>query len=152
MTDTAALTTLAARARAAALTRTGSHDPAWPDLPWLRHARRIAHRLAQTLGIPAEYVAVQASSLRRRGGSPWPELTITDHGARYRFVAVNCDPGQITALEPCPFCDAEVPTFPIRTLADLGDLLTGTSTDNDVDLPAFDQDPGHTPDCPHAAP
>ncbi len=154
MIDTPAVpTALAERARAAARTRADSDDPDWPDLTWLRRARAITRRLAHCLGIPAEYVAVQASPLRRRGGWPWPELTITDHGARYRFIAVNCDPDQITALEPCPFCEHEVPTFPVRSLADLGDLINGTTTDNDVDLStAFDQDPGHQADCPHAAP
>jgi hypothetical protein len=144
---------LAERARAAARTRTDSDDPNWPDLPWLRRARYTARRLAQTLGIPAEYVAVEPSPLRRRSGWAWPELTVTDHGTAYRFVAAYCDPDQITALEPCPFCEGEVPTFPIRSLADLGDLINGTTTDHDVDLSsAFDQDPGHRRECPHAAP
>ena len=155
MTDTPAPAhpaSLAERARAAARTHTASDDPHWPDLPWLRHARWIARRLAQTLGIPAEYVALQPSALRR-GGWPWPELTITDHDARYRFVAVHGDPAQITAREPGPVCDAEGPPVPNRPRADPGNLIDGTTTDHDADLSsAFDQDPGHQPGCPHAAP
>lgn len=144
---------LAERAHAAARTGTTSEDPGWPDLPWLRDARRIVQRLARTLGIPAEYVAVQPSPRRRSGGWPWPELTVTDSGQHFRFVAAYCDPDQITALELCPFCEGKVPTFPIRSLADLGHLIGGTTTDNDVDLStAFDRDPGHKPDCLHAAP
>jgi hypothetical protein len=150
MTDTPAPASLAERARAAARTRTDSDDPDWPGLPWLHHARWIARRLARTLGIPTEYVAVQASPLRRRGGWPWPELTVTDHGATFRFVAVYCDPDQIIALGPCPVCEAEVPTFPISTLADLGDLLDSEHHHGPVLI--MHKDPGHTPACPHAAP
>lgn len=146
----AATASLAERARAAAANRTGTNDPAWHNARWVTRAQRVAARLALILAIPADQITVQASALRRYGGWPWPELTVTDADASFRFVAVYCDADQITALEPCPFCEAEVPTFPIRSLADLGDLITGDSEEEPVS--AFDQDPGHTPDCLHAAP
>ena len=154
MTDTTATApSLAERARAAAANRTAATDPAWGNTRWVTRAQQAAARLAMILALPADRVEVQASPVRRYGGWPWPELTVTDSEQRFRFVAVYCDPDQITALEPCPFCEAEVPTFPIRSLADLGDLITGEITDNDVDLSCtFDQDPGHITDCPHAAP
>lgn len=156
MTDTPAPAhpaSLAERARAAANNRTATTDPAWGNTRWVTRAQQIAARLAMILAIPAHQITVQASTVRRYGGWPWPELTVTDGEQRFRFIAVYCDPDQITALELCPFCEAEVPTFPIRSLADLGDLISGEITDNDVELScAFDQDPGHKPGCPHAAP
>lgn len=152
MTDTPAATSLAERARAAAANRTAATDPAWGNTRWVARAEQVVARLALILAIRADQITVQPSTVRRYGGWPWPELTVTDGERRFRFVAVYCDPDRITALEPCPFCEAEVPTFPIRSLADLGGLIAGEITDNDVELScAFDQDPGHKPDCPHAA-
>lgn len=149
----ASVPTLAERARAAAARRTVTDDPIWQNPRWLKGAHRAAGRLAFILGVLPDRIRIEPSPVRRYGGWPWPELTLEDTGQRFRFIAAYCDPYQITALELCPLCESEVPTFPIRTLADLGDLITGQITDNDVDLsPAFDQDPGHTPDCPHAAP
>ena len=140
---------LAERARAAAARRTGTNDPAWGDTRWVTRAQQAAARLALILAVPADQITVQASTLRRYGGWPWPELTVTEGEQQYRFIAVYCDADQITALERCPFCEAEVPTFPIRSLADLGDLLSSESDDL---VSAFDQDPGHKSDCLHAAP
>jgi hypothetical protein len=144
---------LAERARAAAANRTGRHDPAWGNTRWVTRAQQCAARLTLILAVPADQIHLEASTLRRYGDWPWPELTVPDGEQRFRFIAAYCDPDQITALEQCPFCENEVPTFPVRSLADLGDLITGRTTDNDIDLScAFDQDPGHQPDCPHTAP
>lgn len=155
MTDTPAPATLAERARAVAARRTDPHDPAWRDTGWITRAHQCALRLALVLAVPADRVVIEASTLRRYGGWPWPQLTVTDAGATFRFVAMYADPNQITALQPCPFCENEVPTFPVRTLADLGDLVRGDELSSDTDydpVDAFDQDPAHAPTCPHAAP
>jgi hypothetical protein len=141
---------LAERARAAAVGRTGGTDPACCDPRWITRAHQAAGHLAITLGVPTDHIRIQPSTLRRYGGWPWPELTVTDGPDTFRFLAVYGEPDQIAALAPCPFCQAEVPMFPIRTLADLGDTLGGHHGDDPV--PAFDQDPAHHPDCYHAAP
>jgi hypothetical protein len=133
MTDTPAPATLTERARAAAAGRTDTHDPAWSDAHWIARAHRCAQRLALVLAVPVDRVVIEATTMRRYGGWPWPQLTITDAGATFRFVAMYADPNHITALQPCPFCENEVPTFPISTLADLGDLLSGDTDDDPVD-------------------
>jgi hypothetical protein len=150
MTATPAPATLAERARAAAAQRANADDPAWSDIRWLIRATQAARRLAEILALPADQVALEPSRTRRPGGYPWAELTITDTGTRFRFVAAYSDPDEIIALGPCPVCEAEVPTFPISTLADLGDLLDGEHHHGPVLI--MHQDPGHTPACPHAAP
>jgi hypothetical protein len=139
---------------AAAARRADTRTPAsWGDQHWVERAHACVGALAEILLIPRHHVGLQPDYTRAYGGWPWPLLTAADRDAgTLRFHGPYGDPQRITALGPCPTCAGEVPLIWMRTLADLGDLLTGAALTEiafDPD-PEFRADPGHAPTCTHA--
>lgn len=78
-------------------------------------------------------------------------MTVTDpDGTTHRFAAAYNRAEHIVSLGPCPYCGQEVPLTWLRTLADYGDQLDGTSLTPDTFDPVaeFRADPGHADTCP----
>jgi hypothetical protein len=156
-TDTPRSRSIAERARHAAHQRdTDTGEPAtWRNPRWAERAEACATALATLLQLPRDRIEVTGDTIRKRayGQWPWPRLTATDpDGATYEFFAAYTNPDCLLTIHPCPACLGEVPMAWIKTLADLGDLLTGDLMTRQGWSPApeFRGDPGHQPHCPHA--
>lgn len=146
---------ITARALKAAAQRRqdATNPPTWSDELWSRRAEASARELADLLGITRGKVETTPDYTRAYGQWPWPRLTVTEpDGTVHRFVAAHNNPDQIFTLGTCPTCGHEVPITWLRSLADYGSELDGTSlTDEAFDpVPEFRGDPGHTPTCPHS--
>lgn len=122
---------------------------------------RAAARLAALLGVDAERVRPRDSW--NRITLPVVPLTLyvrdpddpaTQYTFSYRDLLYDDEP--FFFMGPCPACGAVVPIAEIRTLADLGALLTNGPEplrENHV-LPGnypdeFDRHPAHTSECPY---
>jgi hypothetical protein len=139
---------LTSRALAAADQR--RHDTAepaaWRNPHWAARAEASATALAQVLGVAREQITITADRTRAYGDWPWPRLAVS--GSLYEFTAAFNDPARLTILAPCPRCRQQVPTVPLRHLADLGDLIGSHLPGEPVH--EFRADPGHRAHCPHA--
>lgn len=127
--------------------------PTWRDPRWAERAEASATALGALLRIPRDRIEITPDPTRAYGGFIWPLLTATDpDGTTHRFLAAYNNPDLLLAVHPCPACLAPVPITHLRTLADLGDLLTGAALAEETWDPApdFRGDPGHRPDCGHA--
>jgi hypothetical protein len=152
------VTDLAERARAAYAATLTEPESYRTNARWARLAWTSRRTLAEILGSGPEKIELTVSTLRRYGGWPWPELTVTGpHDSTcYRFTAAYNDPDRLMILGPCPACSRETPTANLGDLADLGRILTGDRPPNyapatDPNLPPeFFQDPGHQPTCCYA--